>query len=60
MQQEFTGNQHKHGQIMCRFQLDIGSGTTESAVESDSTLEEKFQVSTPNFSWINLFQTLSI
>lgn len=59
-QQELTENQHIHGQIMCRFDLDIGSGTAESTVESDSTLEERFQVPTPSCLCINLFQTLSI
>jgi hypothetical protein len=44
---------------MCRFELEIVSGTAESTVESDSTLEEKFQVSTPSCLCINLFHTLS-
>jgi hypothetical protein len=59
-QQELMENQHKHGQIMYRFELDIGSGTAESTVESDSTLEEMFQVFIPSCLCINLFQTLSI
>jgi hypothetical protein len=48
-QQELMENQHKHGKIMCRFQLNVGSGTAERTVESDLTLEEKFEVSTPSF-----------
>jgi hypothetical protein len=41
IQQELKNNQHKHFQIMCRFELDIGSGRAESTVESDLTLEVK-------------------
>lgn len=41
IQQELMENQLKNCQIMRRFELDIGSGTAESTVESDSKLEEK-------------------
>ena len=40
---------------MCWFELDIGPGTVESVVESDSTFEEKFQVSTSSYLCAKLF-----
>ena len=41
IQQELKDNQHKHFQIMCRFELDNGSGRAESTVEFDLTLKGK-------------------